>query len=78
MSTLNPDPWVAIEQLKAVLSECVADLESELEARYAGTLHYPGMKRKYDRDMQLVVRARELLLPRASGQPAPPSNGTDR
>ena len=46
------------------LKECADDLESEVDARYLmpdGTLIHPSYERKYNRDMEPVVKARALL-----------------
>ena len=36
-------------------------VEAIVNAEYRGTLDYPSQKRKYDRDMGPVLRARKLL-----------------
>ena len=50
-----------IEQLRAALKDCADDLESYVTNEYAGTLHYPSQKRRFDRDMKPVREARALL-----------------
>lgn len=50
-----------IAQLRLALKDCADDLEAEIEARYANTKDHPAMKRRYDRDMETVRRARLLL-----------------
>lgn len=47
--------------VKEALRRCADELEAELNARYANTLDYPSMKRKYDLDMQTVIDARAAL-----------------
>lgn len=51
-----------IERLRAALQDCADDLEAELRARYAGTQDiYPSERRRFDRDMEAVTAARQLL-----------------
>lgn len=54
----------AAESRCAALTEALVkvadDLEAELRARYAGTLDYPAMKARFNRDMEVVVEARAL------------------
>jgi len=51
-----------IVRLRAVLRECADDLETEIKARYPAQVQiYPSEKRRFDRDMEMVNRARELL-----------------
>lgn len=50
-----------IERLRAALKGCADDLEASVNAEYRGTLDYPSQRRKYDRDMGPVIRARHLL-----------------
>lgn len=47
--------------LEAMTKELADDIEAELEARYEGMKDHPAMKRRYDRDMESVIRARALL-----------------
>lgn len=46
--------------LTEALVKVADDLEAELRARYAGTLDYPAMKARFNRDMEVVVEARAL------------------
>lgn len=48
-------------KLRDALKECADDLEASVNAEYRDTLNYPSQKRKYDRDMGPVLRARSLL-----------------
>ena len=50
-----------IEALRASLKECADDLEWEIAHNYEGTEQYPSMRRKRERDMAPVDRARKLL-----------------
>ena len=50
-----------IERLRAALRACADDLEASVNAEYHGTLDYPSQKRKWERDLEPVKRARELL-----------------
>lgn len=50
-----------IERLRVSLRECSDDLATLIDDHYAGTLHYPSQKRRYDRDMDVVLRARAIL-----------------
>jgi hypothetical protein len=50
-----------IERLRASLRECADDLAAEIEYHYAGTKDYPSEKRRYERDIQSVIKARALL-----------------
>ena len=52
-----------VAKLEEVLKECADDLEAEFLHRYKlndGTIH-PAQQRDFDRDMDLVVRARAAL-----------------
>jgi hypothetical protein len=55
-----------IEELEALLSDCADDLETLTEHEYrgyrddAGEMH-PAMQPKFERDMELVHRARAVL-----------------
>ena len=52
----------AAPELYAALMECADDLEAEIEARYPPAIReYPGEKRRYDRDIAVVHRARAAL-----------------
>jgi hypothetical protein len=56
-----------IEELCALLKECSDELAQSLEHEFRDSLHYPSQKRRFDRDMDPVNRARELL--RLVGKP---------
>lgn len=56
-----------IERLRAALTECADDLEASVKAEYQGTLDYPSQRRKFERDMEPVRKARALL---GADQPA--------
>lgn len=50
------------------LNECITtlnmlceDLACELEARYKGTPDYPSQKRRFDNEMEPVIRGREII-----------------
>lgn len=47
--------------LRTALLDCATDLQASVAAEYADTLHYPVMRRKYERDMEPVARAMKLL-----------------
>lgn len=49
-------------KLRALLKECADDLADMVEGHYAATKDHPAMKRRYDRDMTSVIRAREALV----------------
>jgi len=49
------------DALRAALKEVCDDLECELQNIYHGTLDYPSQQRRFDRDMEVVRRARALL-----------------
>jgi hypothetical protein len=54
-----------IRRLRVAVKELADELEAEIRARYPETtLAYPSEKRRHDRDMEPVHRARELLDPR--------------
>ena len=44
-----------------LLQDLASELESEIEARYAGILQYPSQRAKYVLDMSTVERARAML-----------------
>jgi hypothetical protein len=51
-----------IHRLRAALKACADDLEGEVCARYAGTQDlYPSERRRFERDMEAVTAARQLL-----------------
>ena len=52
-----------VAKLEDVLKECADDLEAEFRHKYRlsdGTIH-PAQQKDFDRDMDLVVRARAAL-----------------
>jgi hypothetical protein len=50
------------DQLREALQDCANDLKAELRDRYAGTQDiYPSERRRFDRDMEAVTAARQLL-----------------
>ena len=52
----------AVAELRAALKACADDLEAEVCARYAGTQDlYPSERRRFERDMEAVTAARQLL-----------------
>ena len=55
--------------MREALRECADDLQSEIDARYAGTQNkYPSEMRRYQRDIEPVTRARAALAtPREGG-----------
>jgi len=55
-----------IERLRAMVGELADDMASEIEGHYEGLKDHPSMKRRYDRDMEIVRRARALLGANAS------------
>ena len=50
-----------IERLREALRECADELEVVVEDRYRDTKNYPSEKRRYDRDIAPVLKARDLL-----------------
>jgi len=65
---IDPDELRALraenERLWEALEEVASDLEVEVNARYSGAeeaAKYPTTKRRYERDMAPVERARALL-----------------
>jgi hypothetical protein len=49
-------------ELLGVLEECADDLEVAIAEKYGNTASkYPDMKRRQDRDMAVVKKAREIL-----------------
>lgn len=55
------DMMEEIELLRASLKECSDELAEMVEYHYTKTKDHPAMKRRYDRDMEPVIKARELL-----------------
>lgn len=51
-----------VAKLREMVRELSDDLEAELNGRYEGTKDHPAMKRRYDRDLEPVLRARSLLI----------------
>ena len=49
------------DHLRALVRELADDLEQRIEQEYAGTLDYPVMKRKHERDITVVREARAAL-----------------
>jgi hypothetical protein len=47
--------------LRDILREIVSDLEAEVEDRYRGFKDHPAMARRYERDIEIVNRARLYL-----------------
>jgi len=45
-----------------LIQDLASELESEIEARYAGILQYPSQRAKYVLDMGTVERARAMVL----------------
>jgi len=50
-----------IGRLCRMLKEVTDSLEAEVEHSYRGVKDHPAMKRRYDRDMEEVHRARKML-----------------
>ena len=44
-------------ELEALVREFADDVSQWVTKEYDGTLHHPGMKRRYERDMDVVTRA---------------------
>lgn len=52
-----------------MLMECAGELHAEIEARYSGIKDQPAAKRRYERDMGTVLRAKAMLAsPTPSGE----------
>ena len=51
--------WV--EEAKQMIRDLANELESEVEAHYNGVKDYPGLQRRYERDMDTVWQARRFL-----------------
>jgi phage replication-related protein YjqB (UPF0714/DUF867 family) len=49
-----------IELLREALKECSDDLAELVKSQYPTPIH-PSQQRRYDRDMEPVLRARDLL-----------------
>jgi len=50
-----------MKEIKDLILEMTEDLENRISSEYSGMLDYPSMQRKYERDMEIVVRAKKLL-----------------
>lgn len=50
-----------VEALVLALRDVTEELASEIEDRYAPTKDHPAMKRRYDRDMDSVIKSRFIL-----------------
>lgn len=59
-----------VDALVKLAKYCADSLEAELNARYAGTLHYSGQKLRYDGDMRDVIDLRAVLAALAEGEKA--------
>ncbi len=49
------------ERLRAALKDCADELEGYVEHHYAKTKDYPSELRRYERDIEPVRKARELI-----------------
>jgi hypothetical protein len=49
------------DALRAMVKELADDLEAEIEGHYANLKDHPAMTPKYERDMEPVRKARQLL-----------------
>jgi len=49
------------EKLRGALKDCADDLEQYVDHCYANTRQYPGMERRYQRDIEPVKAARAAL-----------------
>lgn len=56
-----PTPATVPDEWREVLQECADDLAIELDMRYQSRHQYTSEQRRYDNEMQLVLRARALL-----------------
>jgi hypothetical protein len=61
MRTINMQLTIEATARVMMLRELANDLASEIEARYERVLDHPAMKMRYDRDMEIVERARAIL-----------------
>lgn len=50
-----------VVKLRTALLDCATDLQASVTAEYAGVLDYPVMRRKFERDMEPVARAKTVL-----------------
>lgn len=51
----------AFAELVEALRECADDLEASVEAYYANTKQYASEQRRYERDIEPVIKARAAL-----------------
>ena len=58
---------VAASDLLEALQECADDLEAQVEDQYKHTKDYPSMRRRYDRDIAPVIKARTAIA-KAKGE----------
>ena len=56
-------------QLEALVRELADDVSQWVTKEYDGTLHHPGMKRRYERDMDVVARALATVSAEKEGGP---------
>ena len=61
VTTPPPPPLRLIDRMAEVLTECAQDLEAEVEAKYDGIMQYPASKRRYERDIEPVNKAKKIL-----------------
>jgi hypothetical protein len=64
--------WQIIAERDALIKDLADELEAEIEERYKRTKSYPLQRSRYERDMQNVLRARELE--RRPTEPPPPQD----
>lgn len=57
-----------VQELREALTEVTEDLASELIAKYGPIQAHPDTVRRFDRDMELVYRARKLLAGGEEGE----------
>ena len=48
-------------KMRDLLSECADEIESEVKSRWGWPDVHPAQRRKFDRDIEIVVRIRKLL-----------------
>lgn len=63
----NARLMAAAPDLYEALQECADSLADDLKAQYAGKLAYPSERRRYERDMAPVNKARAALAKAADG-----------
>ena len=51
----------SFRQAHSMLAFVTDDLEIEIEDRYRSTKDHPAIKRRYDRDMEIIRKARKVL-----------------